>query len=122
MPFFFCNTHIHVWSISSSHSRTTILKPLALCLGSLSFWKVNLLQVAGFLQTTSGFFPKISLHTSAFISPSTLRSLLGISMMQPHPCFTVGMQFWSHHTIETCSSCLLSLPTWLLANCRRDVM
>ena len=70
---------------------------LAVCLGSLSCWKMNLTPVWS-RALWSRFSSRMSLYTAAFILPS-IRTSLPVpaaeqhphSMMLPPPCFTVGM-------------------------------
>ena len=78
------------WDLSRSHSCID----LAVCLGSLSCWKVNLRPI---LRSWAGFHQG-SLYFAPFIFPSILTSLPfpatekhAHNMMLPPPCFTVGM-------------------------------
>ena len=71
---------------------------LAVWLGSLSCWKVNLHPIMRSWALWSRFSSRISLYFALFIFPSILTSLRVTStekhphnMMLPPPCFTVGM-------------------------------
>ncbi len=70
---------------------------LAVCLGSLSCWKVNLRPSLRSWALWRRFLSRISLYLAAFIFPSiaTSRPVPAAekhphSMMLPPPCFTVG--------------------------------
>ncbi|MEQ2281636.1 hypothetical protein AMECASPLE_032478 [Ameca splendens] len=70
---------------------------LALCLGSLSCWKVNLLSLQSFADSNR-FSSKIALYLASSIFPSTLTTFSvpaeekqAQTMMLPPPCLTVGM-------------------------------
>ncbi len=70
---------------------------LAVCLGSLSCWKVNLRPSLRSWALWRRFSSRISLYLAAFIFPSiaTSRPVPAAekhphSMMLPPPCFTVG--------------------------------
>ncbi len=70
---------------------------LAVCLGSLSCWKVNLRPSLRSWALWRRFSSRISLYLAAFIFPSTATSRPvpaaekhPHSMMLPPPCFTVG--------------------------------
>ncbi len=70
---------------------------LAVCLGSLSCWKVNLRPSLRSWALWRRFWSRISLYLAAFIFPSiaTSRPVPAAekhphSMMLPPPCFTVG--------------------------------
>ncbi len=70
---------------------------LAVCLGSLSCWKVNLRPTLRSWALWRRFSSRISLYLAAFIFPSiaTSRPVPAAekhphSMMLPPPCFTVG--------------------------------
>ncbi len=74
-----------------SHNHSFVI--LAVCLGSLSCWKMNRRP-----SLRSRFSSMMSLYIAAFIFPSILTSLPvpaaekhPHSMMLPPPCFTVGM-------------------------------
>ncbi|XP_051570030.1 monocyte to macrophage differentiation factor 2-like isoform X2 [Myxocyprinus asiaticus] len=80
--------------LSRSHSFVI----LAVCLGSLSCWKMNLHPSLRSRALWSRFSSRMSLYIAAFIFPSILTSLPvpaaekhPHSMMLPPPCFTVGM-------------------------------
>lgn len=87
----------HSWTfrhLSRSHSCVS----LAVCLGSLSCWKVNLHPSRRSWALWSRCSSRISLYFAPFIFPSILTSLPvpaaekhWPSMMLPPPCFTVGM-------------------------------
>ena len=71
---------------------------LAVCLGSLSCWKMNRHPSLRSRALWSRFSSRMSLYIAAFIFPSILTSLPvpatekhPHSMMLPPPCFTVGM-------------------------------
>ena len=77
-----------------SHSSVA----LAVCLGSLSCWNVNLHRSLRSFALWSRFSSRIYLYLAPFIVPSILTSLAvpatkkhPHSMMLPPPCFTVGM-------------------------------
>ena len=87
-----------------SHSSVV----LAVCLGSLSCWNINLRHSLRSFSLWSRFSSRICLYLAPFIVPSILRSLPVLatekhpySMMVPLPCFTVGMVF--------CARCLLDI-------------
>ena len=95
------------WSLGFGwgHSRTfTFLfwshssVALALCLGSLSCWNVNLQHSLRSFALWSRFSSRIYLYLAPFIVPSILTRLPVLatekhppSMMLPARCFTVGM-------------------------------
>lgn len=111
-----------------SHSRTFTLSSLnyfcvgfAVCFGSLSCWKTNLLpsctsqpSLADWVRLSS----RIVLYFTAFMLPSTLTSLPGSaaekhphSMMLPPSCFTAGMvRLWWCAVFIVCQtlSCLMA--------------
>ena len=71
---------------------------LAVCLGSLSCWKMNRRPSLRSRALWSRFSSRMSLYIAAFIFPSILTSLPVPTaekhphrMMLPPPCFTVGM-------------------------------
>ena len=71
---------------------------LAVCLGPLSCWKVNLRPSLRSWALSSRFSSRISLYFAPFIFSSSL-TILPVpatdkhshSMMLPPPCFTIGM-------------------------------
>ena len=85
---------------------------LAVCLGSLSCWKVNLFPSLKSFAASHRFSCRIALYLAPSILPSTLTSFPvpaeekhPHSMRLPPPCFTVGMVcsgWWAvllfHHT------------------------
>ncbi|XP_075931719.1 gamma-aminobutyric acid receptor-associated protein-like 2 isoform X2 [Anarhichas minor] len=79
--------------LSRSHSFVI----LAVCLGSLSCWKMNLHPSLRSRALWSRFSSRMSLYIAAFIFPSILTSLpVPATEEHPHsmmlpPCFTVGM-------------------------------
>ena len=121
----------------------------AVCLGSLSCWKVYLRHPYNFLALGSIFFSNISLYMNLFILPSMIwRSPTPWAVKKPHtmmlppPCFMVGTVFLGSEAVprflHTCrasfqskSSILLSsdhltrsqnsfpLSRWSLANIKR---
>ncbi len=88
------------WAIqeqSRSCCEATLFVILAVCLGSLSCWKVNLRPSLRSWALWRRFSSRISLYLAAFIFPSiaTSRPVPAAekhphSMMLPPPCFTVG--------------------------------
>ena len=66
---------------------------LAVCLGSLSCWKVNLWPSLRSRALWKRFSSRISLYLAAFIFPSIVPAAEQHphSMMLPPPCFTVGI-------------------------------
>ncbi len=83
------------------NSHGVVVKPLlrylAVCLGSLSCWKVNLRPSLRSWALWRRFLSRISLYLAAFIFPSiaTSRPVPAAekhphSMILPPPCFTVG--------------------------------
>ena len=91
--------------LSRDHSRTFrdlagsySYVVLAVCLGLLSCWRVNLHPSLRSGALWSRFYSRISLYFAPFIFPSVLTSLPvptaekhPHSMMLPPPCFTVRM-------------------------------
>ena len=78
------------WDISQSHSCVA----LAMCLGALSCWKVNLHPSLRSWALWWRFSSRISLYIDPFIFLSILTSVTvsqSATTMLPPPCFTVGM-------------------------------
>ncbi len=108
--------------LSCSHSFVI----LAVCLGSLSCWKMNLHPSLRSRALWSRFSSRMSLYIAAFIFPSILTSLPvpaaekhPHSMMLPRPCSTVGMvlaRWWVvPGFLQTWRSIIQS---WLVECCR----
>ena len=91
--------------LSQSHSCVD----LAVYLGLLSCWKVNLHPSLEVLRSLEQVLSWISLYFAPFIFPSILTSLPvpasekhPHSMMLPPPCFTVEMVSSRHDAWQTC--------------------
>ncbi len=83
---------------TQGHSQSCLLAPLAVCLGSLSCWKVNLLPSLRFWMLLTGFSLRLSLYFGALSFSSTLMSpSVPAAEKQPHSMrllpahFTFGM-------------------------------
>ena len=82
----------------STHDLNHSIVALAVFLGSLSYWKVNLRPSLKSFAVSNRFSFKVSLYLAPTILPSTLTSFPVPAeekhlhnMMLPPPCFTVGM-------------------------------
>jgi hypothetical protein len=89
---------------------------LAVCLGSLSWWKVNLRPSLRSWALSSRFLSRISLYFAPFIFPSILTSL-AVSATEKHPHRTWkkskgGLNTFRRHCISWCKR---HLSDWFLS-------
>ena len=106
--------------LSRSHSCIV----LAVCLGSLSYWKINLRPSLGSCVLWSRFLSRISLYFSQFIFPLILTSLpVPATEKNPHSMlppswFTVGMV---PGFLPTCSLAIWP-KSWILVSSDQRIL